>query len=109
MAAAGDPPPLTLKDPAGSSLADPETVRSTVAANLKALHEARPELRQIYYGPLEGLYFRTPQGWTVYLGDDGPLSSKLDLLVAVERGILAGTIARPEVVDLRFGGQAQLR
>ncbi len=97
----GEPPPLTLNDLTGRS---PEEVRGTlqtVLSNLAELHAARPELTVLYYGTLEGLYFRAPEGWTVYLGEAGSLATKLALLAATQQK-LAEQGKQPQVIDLRF-------
>lgn len=97
----GEPPPLTLNDLTGRS---PEAVRDTqqaVLSNLAELHAARPDLTDLYYGTLEGLYFRAPEGWTVYLGETGSLATKLALLAATQQK-LAEQGDRPQVIDLRF-------
>jgi hypothetical protein len=57
---------------------------------------------------LEGLYFRAPEGYTVYLGEEGSMAQKLALLEETQRQ-LAGRNARVRVVDLRFDGYALIR
>jgi hypothetical protein len=64
------------------------------------LYGLSPDLKDLFYGSQEGIYFRAPQGWTVYLGEDGDMAGKLALLeVAQQR--LASEQATPKIVDLR--------
>ncbi|PKO23815.1 MAG: hypothetical protein CVU38_02110 [Chloroflexi bacterium HGW-Chloroflexi-1] len=104
----GDSPPLSLVDVNGAAVAPDGRLRPQVLTNLKALHAARPDLVAVYYGALEGLYFRAPGGWTVYLGDGAPMDPKLGLLAATERDIVAHS-RRVDVIDMRFDGHALLR
>lgn len=97
----GEPPPLTLNDRTGLGPEEGQSIRQAVLGNLVELRAARPDLIDLYYGALEGLYFRTPQGWTVYLGENSSLAAKLKLLDATQRQ-LAEQGVQPEVIDLRF-------
>lgn len=117
MPSVGAPPPLILSDSSGTAAApatpDPAgdtrqpvdgveniRLRPQLLVALSVLHDRRPDLKDLYYGSREGIYFRAPQGWTVYLGEDGDMAAKLALLdVAQQR--LAGEQVAPKVVDLR--------
>jgi len=107
LTAVGAPPALTLVD-AGAAAGDSSGgLRPQVLADLLALHTARPDLTNLYYGRQEGLYFRAPEGWTVYLGE-GRIADKLVALQTAQREISRlGT--SPEAVDLRFEGKVYLR
>jgi len=105
----GELPPLTLNDRTGTS---PEVSSQTwrdLLPDLVEIQKARPDVREMFYGKLEGLYFVVPEGWTVWLGNDGPMAAKLALLEATQREITArGT--HPTVIDLRYSAtQAFLR
>jgi len=104
----GIEPPVTFIDPDGAAMDEKGQLRPWVMENLRQLHVARPDLTTLYYGNLEGLYFQASSGRTVYLGDEGPISSKLLLLEAVENQIAAGK-TQVTAIDLRFNGQAVLR
>jgi hypothetical protein len=104
----GVPPPLTLVDESGAAQDQDGGLRRQVLADLEVLYTARPDQSGIYYGALEGLYFRAPAGWTVYLGDGGPITAKLALLEAIEKDIVARN-AQVDVIDLRFEGHALLK
>lgn len=129
MAPAGDPPLLTLTDRDGaagvqpadgqtgsdgaasqsaSAVPSPPRLRSGVLAQVLALRALRSDITNLYYGAEEGLYFRAPEGWTVYLGNEGDVASKLTLLQAVQKQA-AGDKTPPRVVDLRLEGQAVYR
>ena len=97
----GEPPPLTLNDLTGRSREELLGTQQAVLGNLAELHAARPDLTVLYYGALEGLYFRAAEGWTVYLGEAGSLATKLALLAATQQK-LAEQGAQPQVIDLRF-------
>jgi len=105
---AGPPPALTLVDEAGAAMDGTGRLKSYVLASLKTLNAARPTLAEIHYGRQEGLFYRAPEGWTVYLGDTGQMSPKLALLQAVQSDPIIRS-KRPEVIDLRFDGRAELR
>ena len=96
----GGLPPLRLSDQTGSSLEERRQTWRNLLPNLAALHEARPDVSELSYGKLEGLYFRSPAGWTVWLGDNGPMTAKLALLKAAEHEIAARG-ARASIIDVR--------
>jgi cell division septal protein FtsQ len=104
----GAAPGLTLVD--GDSLAQdgPDRLRLQVMAYLLALQRMRPAANQIYYGRLEGVYFRAAGGWTVYLGEEGAAERKLALLEGIEREAAAQG-RRLEIVDLRSADHPQIR
>lgn len=103
----GPAPALKLIDPTAAA-GEGERLRPQVLADLKALQDAGLETNEVYYGAREGLYFRSPDGWTVYLGHEGPMDTKL----AAFRQLRAGPAARnapQRIVDLRVNGRAQIR
>jgi cell division septal protein FtsQ len=105
---AGQSPAFTLVDEAGAALDNAGRLKLYVFAGLKALHAARPELAEVYYGRAEGLFYRAPEGWTVYLGDTGKIASKLALLQAIQAEPALRS-KRPVVIDLRSEGRAEIR
>lgn len=105
---AGPPPALTLVDEEGAGMQADGKLAQGVLASLRELHTARPDLSEIHYGALEGLFFRDPEGWTVYLGRSGSLQRKLDLLEAA-RPELRARRPTPATIDLRFGDAALVR
>ncbi len=105
---AGSEPPLLLIDPEGVASTDQGELRAQVLADLQALHAGMPDLTTIDYGAQEGLTFQSPDGYTVYLGSQGNVAAKLDLLQSVQVQI-ASREAAPKVVDLRVDGNAYLR
>lgn len=104
---AGAAPPLQLADRTGLAIAASRAHWPRVLPAAVALHQALPQVTELYYGQLEGLYFRSPEGWTVWLGDTGEVATKLALLKSAGREITAQG-AQPEVIDLRFGGSKAL-
>jgi cell division septal protein FtsQ len=77
----GDLPLLRLIDPEMRASDENGALRSDLLTYLVKLVSLRPDLaNEYYYGPIEGLYFVAPEGWTVYLGDRGDLAAKLKLL-----------------------------
>ncbi len=105
---AGAPPALSLVDETGAAMDEAGRMKPYVYSSLRALHLARPEMTAVYYGRLEGLYYRAPEGWTIYLGDQGKVAAKLALLQAVQNSPAVRN-TRPEVIDLRYEGRAEIR
>ncbi len=115
MPEVGTAPTLTMVDADGAAADQPaqspatgspaavrEQLRSSVVAALKVLHTRRPGLTHVAFGRNEGLYFVAAEdGWTVYLGENGDIGARLDLLAA-SRATLAGEKVKPKVVDLRL-------
>jgi hypothetical protein len=105
---AGPPPAFALVDETGAAMDSLGHMKPYVFTGLKAFHAARPEIVQVYYGRLEGLYYRAPEGWTVYLGDTGKIGPKLALLQAIQAEPAIRS-RKPEVIDLRIEGRAEIR
>ncbi len=103
-----DPPPLKLVDSNGAAAEANGRLRQHVLANLRALRAAGPEITTLFYGAQEGIYFRSPEGWTVYLGNEGQMTAKLAALQELRKSSLAHTL-RATTVDLRVDGRMQLR
>lgn len=94
-------PPMQLSDRTGLAVDESRARWRRVLPDILALHRALPQVTELYYGQLEGLYFRAPEGWTVWLGDGGQVAQKIALLQSAGREI-ATQGAQPEVIDLRF-------
>ena len=105
---AGPPPAFTLVDETGAAMDGAGRLKPYVYASLKTLQAAHPELGAFYYGLQEGLFYRAPEGWTVYLGDTGQMAPRLALLQAVQNDPTVRS-KRPEVIDLRVEGRAEIR
>jgi cell division septal protein FtsQ len=103
-----DPPPLELVDKTGAAAEANGRLRPHVLANLKALRAAGIEVTSLFYGPKEGIYFRSPEGWTVYLGNEGQMPAKLAALQELRKNNIARNV-RATTVDLRIDGRMQLR
>ncbi len=106
--AGGDLPPLKLIDTSGAAAGADGRLRPAVLENLKALRAAGLEVTELYYGAREGLYFRSADGWTVYLGNEGQMSAKLAALEEIKKSNPLGKTPI-RIVDLRFDGRAQIR
>jgi hypothetical protein len=104
----GSEPPLLLSDTEGAAGNGQGGLRLQVLADIRAFHARLPDLTTVDFGAQEGLTFRSPGGFTVYLGNQGNIAAKLDLLQAVQ-GQIASRETRPQVVDLRVDGNAYLR
>jgi cell division septal protein FtsQ len=105
---ADEPPKFTLIQDGGVVRDAHGTVLPEIVEGLEAIRARRPELTEVHYGALEGLYLRAPEGYTVYLGEGREMTRKLALLEATESQI-ADRGLRPQVVDLRFDGYAMLK
>jgi cell division septal protein FtsQ len=104
----GSAPPLRLIDTEGAASNGQGRLRLQVLADIQALHARLPDLTSVDFGAQEGLTFRSPGGFTVYLGNEGNIATRLDLLQAVQ-GQIASRKTPPKVVDLRVDGNAYLR
>lgn len=104
----GEPPTLTLVEISGTVRDDRGTVVPEIVQGLEAIQASRPDLTDIYYGVLEGLYFRESEGCTVYLGDGRSMTRKLALLEATQQQVAEQGLF-PQEIDLRFDGYAMLR
>ncbi len=103
----GKPPPLKLNDPSGAAADSSGRLKPAVLADLKALHAAGLETNELYFGAHEGLYFRSADGWTVYLGLGGEIATKLMALREIKQSNIAAN-ARARIIDLRFKDRAQV-
>jgi cell division septal protein FtsQ len=97
----GDVPALRLNDRTGTPPEETARTWQYVLPNLVEIRSSHPDLRELSYGKLEGLYFLAPEGWTVWLGDTGSMATKLALLEATQREIAAQGIY-PKIIDIRF-------
>lgn len=104
---AGDEPPLRLADQTRADLAESRKLWRLILKNLAELHAADPAIRELAYGKTEGLYYRTPEGWQVWLGDSGPIKAKLALVTAAQQEI-ARQGKLPRVIDVRLSGRRAL-
>jgi cell division septal protein FtsQ len=97
---AGTPPALNLTDLSGTPVSESRPTWQAILPQLIAFRQALPDQMELSYGKFEGLYFRTPEGWTVWMGNDG-IVAKLALLEAARREITARG-EQPSVIDLRY-------
>jgi cell division septal protein FtsQ len=93
-------PPLQLVDQTGGKPMNKPALKALILDNLKTLREVNPEIGELYYGDTQGLYYRSAQGWDVWLGESGAMRDKVTLAVAAGRDIERSG-ARPKVIDLR--------
>ena len=96
----GARPPLQLVDQSGGRLTSDSKLKTLILDNLTTLREASPDINELYYGNSQGLYYRTPEGWDVWLGESGGMREKVALASAAGRDI-ARSGARPKVIDVR--------
>ncbi len=100
----GQVPPLTLK---GQTQELPEVGSAQASRLLKslvALRDAQPDVAEVTYSNNEGLAFRTPEGWYVWLGDGDRLADKLALL-EVARKEITKLDRHAQVIDLRYSNE----
>jgi cell division septal protein FtsQ len=97
---AGAPPALNLTDLSGTPVSESRPTWQAILPQLVALRQMLPEQTELSFGKFEGLYFRAPEGWTVWLGNGG-IAAKLTLLEAAKSEIAASG-ERPSVIDLRY-------
>jgi cell division septal protein FtsQ len=99
--ASGIAPVLTLTDPQGEAADREGKLRKKVLENLTAIQQVRPDLNQLYYGKREGIYFRLPEGYTVYLGEEGEMKRKLALMEGMRQRLAQGDVTA-RTIDLRL-------
>lgn len=100
----GIEPPLRLIDQTGAPFDAGSPLAALLLKDLAALHTARSDLTELYYSPNQGLHFRTPEGWDVWLGDSGSVAQKLTLLDVARQEITK--LGKPaQVIDLRYSDQ----
>jgi cell division septal protein FtsQ len=104
----GEPPRLSLTEVSGTVRDDRGLVVPEIIQSLEVIQEVRPDLTDVYYGSLEGLYFRESAGYTVYLGEGGAMARKLALLEAAQQQVAEQGLS-PQEIDLRFDGYAMLK
>lgn len=97
----GDAPGLILVDPLGEAADAEGSLRKNILESLAIIRQARPDQHEFYYGIREGIYFRAPEGWNVYLGEEGRMARKLEILAGLQ-DTLAAREPKPKKVDLRF-------
>jgi cell division septal protein FtsQ len=97
---AGAPPSLHLTDLSGTPVSESRPTWDAILPQLAEFQQMLPDQAELSYGKFEGLYFRAPEGWTVWLGNDS-IAAKLALLEAARREITARG-ERPSVIDLRY-------
>jgi cell division septal protein FtsQ len=108
MPPADTTPALRLIDPDGAAAGPNGALRPQVVAQVIALRALRPEVTNLYYGRNEGLYFLAPEGWSVYLGEDGNMTEKLAALATLQSQ-LKGAATAPKSIDLRTNGKVFLK
>lgn len=97
---AGVSPMLKVSDKTGVPLNESRPTWQAILPQLVEFQRILPDQTDLSYGKFEGLYFRTPEGWTVWLGNES-IAAKLALLEAARRDITARG-ERPSVIDLRY-------
>ncbi len=98
---AGNPPAMILVDPRGEAGDANGKLRKNIREDLTVIQQVLPEQREFYYGASEGLYFRAPEGWNVYLGEEGNVEHKLEILAGLQNELITRE-PKPRKVDLRF-------
>jgi cell division septal protein FtsQ len=98
---AGNPPSMILVDPRGEAADADGKLRKSIREDLTIIQQVLPEQHEIYYGASEGLYFRAPEGWNVYLGEEGDVKRKLEILAGLQNDLITRE-PKPKKVDLRF-------
>jgi hypothetical protein len=97
---AGGAPPLRFTDQSDGRLEKNASLHKLILDDLVAVHAVRPDLAEFYYADEPGLFYLTPNGWQVWLGEAGPMDDKLALADAAGKDI-ATQGAHPKVIDVR--------
>ena len=97
---AGAVPPLRLTDVSEGRLENDAPLRALLLENLASVHALRPELSEFYYGRSQGLFYRAAEGWDVWLGESGPIGSKLATVDAAGQALMQQSTPA-KVIDVR--------
>jgi hypothetical protein len=104
---AGAAPPLSLLDTTNTALAGSDAWRHKVLAHLAELQARHPGLTTFGYGDPQGLYYKSAEGWEVWLGDTGPMSHKVTVAAQASPKV-SQSGAQAGVIDLRFSDERAL-
>jgi cell division septal protein FtsQ len=90
-----------LLDDDSSAMTDPQHMDPALAQAIIALSQHMPELDEFRYRSDYGLYFITPEGWRVLMGDGERMDEKLRKWRSIRQQLLKRN-RQVKIVDLRF-------
>ena len=90
-----------LVDEDGTASPDGKHLNPAIWPAIQEISATIPGMKEFHYRDVYGLFFISPEGWRVYLGDGKNLQSKLAMWHAVRQQLLQEN--RPiQIVDLRY-------
>jgi cell division septal protein FtsQ len=92
---------LTIVDTDAQPVRSGQRVAASVLAAVRELRHWLPELSAMEYSHTKGIGFHTQEGWPIFVGDERDMDTKLTILVALRKQLLADGIT-PQFVDVRF-------
>jgi cell division protein FtsQ len=92
---------LTIIDTDAQPVWPGQRVDVSVLGAVRTLHHWLPELSVMDYSHTKGIGFHTQEGWPIYMGDEQNMDTKLTILVALRKQLLAQSVT-PQFIDVRF-------
>lgn len=90
-----------LVDEDGSAIQDGRTLNPGIWDAIQEITMSIPEIKEFHYREVYGLFFISPEGWRVYLGDGENMQEKLATWQTIRQQLLQEN--RPvKTVDLRY-------
>ena len=90
-----------LIDEDGSAKDETAILSPVIRQTIHQISEAIPETTEFHYRKVYGLFFISPEGWRVYLGDAENIETKLAMWQTLHQQLLQENRA-VQVVDLRY-------
>ena len=90
-----------LIDEDGSAQGESGLLDPTLWKTIRQISSTMPETQEFHYRQVYGLFFISPEGWRVYLGEPENIEAKLSLWQTLHHQILQENRA-VQVVDLRY-------
>ena len=91
----------TLIDEDGSASIDGKHLTPGIWQAVQEISANIPEIKKFYYRDVYGLFFISPEGWRVYLGNGNDMESKLAMWQAIRQQLLQEN-REIKSVDLRY-------
>ncbi len=90
-----------LVDEDGSASPDGKHLNPAIWEAMQEISSTIPEISQFHYRDVYGLFFISPEGWRVYLGDGENMQEKLAMWQTIRQQLLRDNRS-VKAVDLRF-------
>jgi len=95
------PDALTIIDTDAQPVWPGQRVAAPVLDAVRALRHWLPDLTVMDYSHSKGIGFHTQEGWSIFVGDETAMDTKLTILVALRKQLLAQGVT-PQFIDVRY-------